>query len=310
MTTLLITSNDYLAHDMGAGHPEQPARLQAILERLEARTWPGVRRQAPAPAPLPALEANHEAGYLGAIRRFSESGQSHAVTPDTSVGPGTWDCAVLAAGGVLQAVDAVFDGEADNALCLHRPPGHHAEAAMAMGFCFVNHVAVAARHLRQRGVERVAIVDWDVHHGNGTQNSFYDDGSVFFTSLHEYPLYPGTGAADERGLGAGQGTTLNLPLPAGRTDDDYLAVLEEQVRPALEAFAPDFLLLSAGFDAHARDPLAGMQLSEAGFASMTEQACRWAQDLCDGRLVSLLEGGYDLASLAASVEVHLEVLQG
>jgi acetoin utilization deacetylase AcuC-like enzyme len=280
LTTLLITSNDYLAHDMGAGHPEQPARLQAILERLEARTWPGVRRQAPAPAPLPALEANHEAGYLGAIRRFSESGQSHAVTPDTSVGPGTWDCAVLAAGGVLQAVDAVFDGEADNALCLHRPPGHHAEAAMAMGFCFVNHVAVAARHLRQRGVERVAIVDWDVHHGNGTQNSFYDDGSVFFTSLHEYPLYPGTGAA------------------------------EEQVRPALEAFAPDFLLLSAGFDAHARDPLAGMQLSEAGFASMTEQACRWAQDLCDGRLVSLLEGGYDLASLAASVEVHLEVLQG
>lgn len=310
MTTLLITSNDYLAHDMGAGHPEQPARLQAILERLEARTWPEVRRQAPGPAPLTALEANHEAGYLGAIRRFSESGQSHAVTPDTSVGPGTWGCAVLAAGGVLQAVDAVFDGEADNALCLHRPPGHHAEAAMAMGFCFVNHVAVAARHLRQRGVERVAIVDWDVHHGNGTQNSFYDDGSVFFASLHEYPLYPGTGAADERGLGAGQGTTLNLPLPAGRTDDDYLAVLGEQVRPALEAFAPDFLLLSAGFDAHAHDPLAGMRLTEAGFASMTEQACRWAQDLCDGRLVSLLEGGYDLASLAASVEVHLEVLQG
>jgi acetoin utilization deacetylase AcuC-like enzyme len=293
---------------MGAGHPERPQRLEAILSRIEKSSIPGLEWQEPVPAPMAAVLANHSEGLIGLIQRLSATDGLQALTPDTAVCPATWDAALLASGGALAAVDAVLAGHARNAMCLHRPPGHHAERDTAMGFCFFNHVAIAARHLRDRGVERVAIIDWDVHHGNGTQNAFYDDGNVFFCSMHQSPHYPGTGNAAETGYGAGIGATLNIPLPAGQGDNDYEAIMAEHVRPALQQFQPAFLLVSAGFDAHHQDPLGDMELTAAGFARLTEQVAAMAREFCGGRLVSVLEGGYDLQATASSVQVHLEVL--
>lgn len=308
MTTLLLTSPRCLDHDMGDGHPERRQRLEAILAHLEHAGPPGLQWREPAPAPVEAVRANHSEKHLDLIRNLSATGRLHALTPDTCVGPATWDAALLASGGALTAVDAVLAGRADNAFCLHRPPGHHAEWDTAMGFCFFNHVAIAARHLRAQGVPRVAIVDWDVHHGNGTQSAFYHDPDVFFFSVHQFPHYPGTGQAHETGAGQGSGTTLNVPIGAGHGDDEYVVILEERLRPALEEFRPDFLLLSAGFDAHHRDPLGDMELTQTGFARLTGQVLGMARDLCGGRLVSLLEGGYDLEATAAAVQAHLEVL--
>jgi acetoin utilization deacetylase AcuC-like enzyme len=308
MSTLVLTSPRYLDHNMGEGHPERPQRLEAILAGLERATIAGLEWQEPSPAPVSAVLANHSKEHVELIKLLSASNRPHALTPDTCVNQATWDAALLASGGALAAVDAVRSGHAHNALCLHRPPGHHAERDAAMGFCFFNHVAITARHLRANDVERVAIVDWDVHHGNGTQSAFYDDPNVFFCSLHQSPHYPGTGGAQETGSGDGIGATLNIPLPAGQGDREYADIIESRVRPALEAFEPSFLLLSAGFDAHREDPLGDMELTEAGFARLTEQTAAMANDLCGGRLVSLLEGGYDLRATASSVQAHLEVL--
>ena len=309
MTTLLLTSPRYLDHDMGHGHPERPQRLVAIQERLAQADLPGLVYAEPAAANLESVTANHDPEHVELILRLSGASRPIALTPDTFVGPATYEAALLAAGGSLQAADAVMAGEARNAFCLHRPPGHHAERNQAMGFCFFNHVAIAARHLLARhGLQRVAIVDWDVHHGNGTQNSFYADGDVFYFSVHQEMHFPFTGMAHETGSGEGLGTTLNVPLSAGHGDDDYLRIFREQLRTALEAFQPEFLLVSTGFDAHADDPLGDMQLSTDGFAALTQEATKLADDLCGGRLVSLLEGGYDLGSTAAAAEAHVRVL--
>jgi acetoin utilization deacetylase AcuC-like enzyme len=308
MTSLVLTSSKFLDHDMGVGHPERPQRLAAILRRLQAAALPGVTYEEPTPAPVAAVLANHTQEHVDRIRALSESGGIHAVTADTSVGPATWDAAMLASGGALAAVDAVLAKRADNAFCLHRPPGHHAEREEAMGFCFFNHVAIAAHHLRSKGLERIAIIDWDVHHGNGTQSAFYDDADVFFFSVHQSPHYPGTGDASETGSNAGAETTLNVPIPAGLGDADYATILTERLRPALEDFQPQFLLLSAGFDAHQLDPLGNMEVTQDGFAQCTELVATMARDLCDGRLVSLLEGGYDLDATAGAVQAHLQVL--
>ena len=217
----------------------------------------------------------------------------------------------FSAGERMAAVDAVMSGTADNAFSLHRPPGHHAGREQAMGFCFFNHVAVAARHLRARhGIDRVAIVDWDVHHGNGTQDSFYEDGSVLYFSVHQEHHYPFTGRREETGLGEGEGTTLNVPLPPGAGDADYRRIFQQRLRPALEEYEPGFLLLSAGFDAHAAERVGGMYLTAEGFAGLTEECTALARDLCQGRLVSLLEGGYDLGATASSVVAHLRALSG
>ena len=312
MGTLLITHEGCLEHEMGPGHPERPERLEAVLDLLETVDLPGVARLRPEErAPVAAVAANHSQGYVEAIRRASRSGRLLAATPDTVIGPGTFDAALLASGASLAAVDAVMSGAAANAFSLHRPPGHHAEREQAMGFCFFNHVAVAARHLRTRhGIDRVAIVDWDVHHGNGTQDSFYADGSVFYFSVHQQHHYPFTGHREETGAGEGEGTTLNVPLPPGAGDDEYRRIFRQRLRPALEDYEPGFLLLSAGFDAHAADPLGGMCLTAEGFAGLTGECTALARNLCKGRLVSLLEGGYDLEATASSVVAHLRVLSG
>ncbi len=216
-----------------------------------------------------------------------------------------------ATGGALLAVDEVMAGRVTSAFCIHRPPGHHAEYEQCMGFCYFNHVAIAARHLQQRhGLERVVIIDWDVHHGNGTQHCFDEDSSVFFFSVHEHPLYPGTGLREERGIGTGQGHTLNVPVPSGYGDADYEQVFVEELRPAIDAFRPEFILISAGFDAHARDPLSSIRLSEKGFERMTEIVVQLAHQHCQGHLVSVLEGGYDHQATAASAATHLDTLLG
>jgi len=310
--TGLVTSPACLRHDPGPGHPERAERLIALLERLERC---GLRaeldeREAPA-APLEALERVHPRRYVERLRSRIAGGASWVDTPDANVSAHSLEAALAAAGGALCAVDAVAAGDWKNAFVAARPPGHHAEEDLAMGFCLLNSVAIAARHLQaEHAIERVAIVDFDVHHGNGTQHLFEEDASVFYASLHEHPLYPGTGAASERGRGAGAGATLNCPMPPGSGDAEWLSAFEGRVLPALEDFEPGFVLVSAGFDGHARDPLSSTRLSEQAYASMTRELAALAARSCAGRLVTLLEGGYDLEGLARSCAAHVGELVG
>ena len=259
----------------------------------------------PRPATREELERVHPATYLDAISRFCLAGGGR-IDADTGASPASWDAAVLAAGAGVSAVEALDRGEADAAFCAVRPPGHHATAARAMGFCLVNNVAVTAAHLAARG-ERVAIVDYDAHHGNGTQDLFYDDARVLYVSIHEYPLYPGTGALSETGRGAGQWHNLNVPVPEGTTGDVYLQAFDEVVEPVIARFDPTWLLLSAGFDAHRRDPLTGLGLTSGDFAALT---ARLVALVPPGRLVAFLEGGYDLQALADSTAAALGALVG
>jgi acetoin utilization deacetylase AcuC-like enzyme len=309
--TGFVTHPDCDRHDPGDGHPERPERLRAILGEL-GRT--GLLQElAPLSAPLAEradLELAHAPDYVSQIDAASRRAPVLLDGGDTVLAPGSWRAALRAVGGALAAVDRVLDGTWRNAFVAARPPGHHAEADRAMGFCLFNQIAIAARHLRtRRGLERVAILDFDVHHGNGTQHAFEADPSVFYASLHQFPLYPGTGAARERGVGAGAGATLNCPQPPGAGEREWLASLERDVVPALEKFQPQFLLLSAGFDAHAEDPLAQQELATETYRKITQLCTSLARAQCDGRIVAVLEGGYALDALAASVHVHLEELR-
>jgi acetoin utilization deacetylase AcuC-like enzyme len=311
-STGVVFSNEYLDHDTGAQHPERAERLRAILDRLRmsglvARTV----ALKPRLAETGEIGVVHEEGYQ---RRFAEACAAGAAlidTADCAICPASFEIARLAAGGALVAVEAVMAGQVSNAFVACRPPGHHAERNRAMGFCFFNNIAIAAEHLRRRyGLTRIAILDWDVHHGNGTQHHFEADPGIFLCSIHQHPetLYPGTGYAWERGRDAGLGTTLNVPMRPGSTDDDYRQAFEECVLPGIAAFEPEFLLISAGFDAHADDPLAHIELSTDAFGWMTRQARSLALSKCQGRVVSLLEGGYNLEALADSVQAHVEEL--
>jgi len=312
--TGLVYHPDCLGHDTGAWHPESAERLRAVLSHLD-RT--GLREHLTA---IPARDA--EAGWMTAVHSAAHVAQVEAacrmargrqvlLDHETPVSEGSWAAIRKAAGGALAAVDKVMAGEVRNAFCLVRPPGHHAEPDRVMGFCMINNAAVAARYAQRRyGLARVAVLDFDVHHGNGTQAAFWTDPTVLYGSIHEYPFYPGSGAASERGAGAGEGFTLNCPLDAGGGDKEFLDALEGVLLPAAEAFGPDFVVVSAGFDAHAADPLASMTVTEAGFGRMTAAIRRLAEETCGGRLVSVLEGGYDLDALAASVAAHLEALRG
>jgi acetoin utilization deacetylase AcuC-like enzyme len=306
--TIVFTDPKFLDHDPGPGHVESPARLDAIMGELGRAPLDGVTIETPRAATDAEIEAVHHPGYRARLARLA--GEYAELDPDTAVSPGSWDAATLAAGAAVGAVEAVMKGRAANAFALVRPPGHHARPAEAMGFCLLNNAAVAAEAARRAGAERVLIVDWDVHHGNGTQEIFVARDDVLYMSVHQFPFYPGTGAAEEIGVGAGKGATVNCPLPGGQDDADYGAVFHDLFLPLGRAFAPDLIIVSAGFDAHARDPLAEMSVTEQGFAAMTSLLAELAAGTCGGKLVLLLEGGYDLGALAASVHASLEVLTG
>jgi acetoin utilization deacetylase AcuC-like enzyme len=292
----LFSDDRCLRHAVRFGYPEVPERLSGIVAGLE-RAGRRVRREGPHPAAAAAVERLHPAAYVERFRRACERGDGLLDSADNPLaGAATFEAAWAAIDAVLHAADAAAAGDASFALV--RPPGHHAERELAMGFCFFGNAAVAAEHLRrEHGCARVAIFDFDVHHGNGTQHLFEERGDVFYASTHQYPFYPGTGAAHERGRGAGEGATLNVPLAAGCGDDEYAAAIEELVLPALEAFAPAALVVSAGFDAWRGDPLGGMRVSADGFRAWSRRLGELARRRCGGRLLAVLEGGYDLGAL-------------
>jgi len=305
----LFTSPVFADHLTPPGHPERVERfevMQAVASELRQR---GAAVEEPRPASDAEIGRIHDRDYIALIRETA--GRAVALDSDTFTSPRTWEAARLAAGAAVSAVDHVLDaGDGARAFALVRPPGHHAERARAMGFCFFNSIAIAAAHARARGLSRVAIVDFDVHHGNGTQWSFYDDPSVLFVSSHQYPYYPGTGAAQDVGSGAGAGFTVNLPLAAGATDADYELTYTRIALPIVTEFRPDLVLVSAGFDAHMDDPLAGMRLTAPYFGRLTAAIAAVADTCCRGRLAAVVEGGYDLAALAASLRASLRALAG
>ena len=306
MTTILYSHPICIEHDMGAGHPESPDRLRAIMEALKADAFNGLdRREAPTAA-REQIARVHPGDYVDRIMAaVPESGRVQ-LDPDTSLCPASGEAGLRASGAVCAAVDAVMAGEANNAFCAIRPPGHHAEPGRPMGFCFFNHVAVGALQARAvHGLTRVAVVDFDVHHGNGTQAMFWDDENLFFGSSHQSPFYPGSGGAAERGVA---GNIVNAPLAAGAGSREFREAWEGIILPGLIEFDPEFLLISAGFDAHEADPLASLRLTEDDYVWVTRKLMKVADDHCKGRLVSTLEGGYDLRALARSVAVHVKTL--
>jgi acetoin utilization deacetylase AcuC-like enzyme len=303
----LITHDACLEHDTGPWHPECPDRLRAVLRALEAEEFQSLLREQAPPATIEQLGRVHSDRYLNTILNLAPApGESIALDPDTVFSAGSREAALRAAGGVVHAVDAVMAGWAGRAFVAVRPPGHHAERARAMGFCLFSNAAIAARHAQARwGVRRVAVVDFDVHHGNGTQDVFHDDPDLFYASSHQFPCYPGTGTSAERGIA---GNVVNVPLPPGADGTVFRAAWSGTILPALDRFAPEILIVSAGFDAHKADPLAQLRLETADFGWITEQLVQLATRHCAGRLVSVLEGGYDLDALAAAVALHVRIL--
>jgi acetoin utilization deacetylase AcuC-like enzyme len=302
MTTLLFTHPSSEAHDNGEGHPECAARIRAVREALDGPGFDALERREAPRAELDHIVRIHREDHVTALLDSVPADGQEMVDPDTFLSPASGEAALRAAGAMIAAVDAVLKGGADTAFCAVRPPGHHAEPGRAMGFCLFNNVAIGAAHARAiHGLAKVAVVDFDVHHGNGTQAAFQSDPTVFFGSTHQYPLYPGTGAADECGVG----NIFNVPLAAGAGSSEFRDGMERVVLPALEAFEPELILISAGFDAHARDPLAALRLEEDDFAWITATLVDIAGEYCGGRVVSTLEGGYDLEALANSVAAHV-----
>ena len=306
MTTLLYSHPACIEHDPGSGHPEHPGRLKAVLGALEAPAFAALERREPPRAEPAQIARVHDADYVaGVLAAVPESGH-RGLDPDTIMSPGSGEAALRAAGALCAAVDAVMAGEAANAFCAVRPPGHHAEQSRAMGFCLFNNVAVGAAHARAaHGLKRAAVVDFDVHHGNGTQAMFWGDADLFFASTHQMPLYPGSGSAGERGVAD---NIVNAPLPPGAGSEEFRSAMSEIVLPALTRFQPDFVFISAGFDAHAADPLAQLRFTEADYGWATTEILQVAAKACAGRLVSTLEGGYDLGALAASAAAHVRAL--
>ena len=307
--TALVLDDLLTHHRTSEGHPECPERLLVIRRALEPLKIPLVL---PSSRAEPAdIALCHDPRYVEKTLQLIKAGAGDLAGGDVSVSAESGEIALHAAGGVIDAVDAVLSGKADNAFCAVRPPGHHARPAAAMGFCLFNNVAIAARHAQKHhGLERVAIVDWDVHHGNGTQEIFYEDGSVLFFSTHQSPWYPGTGHAGETGEGKGAGLTINRPFPAGSGRTEILAAFRESLLPALENFRPDLILISAGFDSRAGDPLGQFRLTDADFSEMTRLLTDAAARLCGDRLVSALEGGYNLEGLGPAVKTHVTALMG
>ncbi len=308
MSVGLVYDPVYLGHDTG-DHPENGRRLERVVGLLSSsHLRPELVSVAPGPASLEDLLRVHSPAHVAMVDR-SSSGGGGWLDGDTVTSPGSYEAAIYAAGGVGRAVAAVINGDVESAFALVRPPGHHATRTSAMGFCLFNNVAIAARvALQKHGLERVLIVDFDVHHGNGTQDIFYSDGQVMYISTHQYPLYPGTGRVEETGVAAGLGGTVNIPLPPGSGDREYLLAFEEIVAPAARRFEPQMVLVSAGYDAHWADNISSMQVTVEGYARMSAMLRRLARELCQGRIVFALEGGYHLEALAHSVKAGIEVL--
>jgi acetoin utilization deacetylase AcuC-like enzyme len=299
-------------HEPGWGHPECPERYDAIFDALCRTGLIDHLRKIPCrPASEDELALCHTRDYIQLVQREVEAGGHTLSTGDADICPKSYEAALYSAGGVLAAVDSVVERQTKNAFCVVRPPGHHATADKGMGFCLFNNIAIAARYAQKKhGLERVLIVDWDVHHGNGTQDVFYEDGSVFYFSTHQSPLYPGTGLSVELGRGAGRGTTLNCPVAAGAGREDILGAFERELLPAMERFKPGIVLISAGFDSRVGDPLGSLMLTDHDFADLTSLMLDVAKKYAGGRLVSVLEGGYNLDGIASAAVAHVRTLAG
>ncbi|MBI4978505.1 MAG: histone deacetylase [Spirochaetes bacterium] len=296
----LYYDDRFLLHDTGRGHPENADRLRAVIAAINAGGFTNLSRPAFFPAPLDIIALVHERSYIERVKNTIAAGERILPTGDTPVSAGSWDAALLAAGAVTAACDAMMAGT--RSFCLVRPPGHHASSNRGMGFCIFNNAAIAARYVQRRhGIKHVLIADIDVHHGNGTQDIFYRDGSVFYFSVHEDGIYPGTGHADERGADRGRGCIMNVPLSRGSGDEAALNALRQQLVPAMRTFRPDFVIVSAGFDAHTGDPVGGLAYSDDGYASIARMLIDIADTYASGRIVCTLEGGYDGAALGSSV---------
>ena len=300
----------YRNHEVPPGHPERPERIDALLALMERYSREEIVKIEPRAAAIEEISANHDRRYIDQV--CATAGKPLFVfDPDTHAYSESYETALLSAGGLLSLIEHIMAGKVDNGFAMVRPPGHHAEADQAMGFCFFNNVAIGARYLRSKyELDRILIVDWDVHHGNGTQRSFYADNSVLYVSLHQYPHYPGTGAVNDIGVADGMGYTVNIPFPGGCGDGEYAAAFRRIVEPISRQFAPQFVLISAGFDAHRRDPLSQMRLTQEGFEAMTRSLLAVARDHSQGRLAAVLEGGYDLDALEESVAGVLDELGG
>ncbi|MGI9386552.1 MAG: histone deacetylase family protein [Methyloligellaceae bacterium] len=305
MTTLYLTHAAFLKHDTGPGHPERIERMQTVEKALSHEDFDALIREEAPEAEVEALEKAHPKAYIDAIRDAAPKEGYVRIDADTVMSPGSWEAALRAVGAGLHAVDQVMTGKVQNAFCGVRPCGHHAETARAMGFCLFSNIAIAGKHARDaHGAERVAVVDFDVHHGNGTQDVFWSDKDLFFASTHQMPLFPGTGAVNETGVG----NIFNAPLRSGDGGEKFKQAMSERILTQLEEFEPDIILISAGFDAHRRDPLASLELVEEDFAWATQKIADVAHRRAQGRIVSMLEGGYDLDGLAGSVKAHVRAL--
>ncbi|MEO6393760.1 MAG: histone deacetylase [Pyrinomonadaceae bacterium] len=308
MSTAIIHHPIFQEHDTGEGHPETSARYTAVMEALrgDAALWPQLIEIEARPAARGDVQAAHSPQHFKTVERAVSSGQGY-LDNDTIVSMHSMEAALRGAGAACQAVDAIMAGTVKNAFIPARPPGHHATSDSAMGFCLFNNVAIAAKYAqnRYREIERVAIVDWDVHHGNGTQGIFFDDPTVFFFSIHQYPWYPGSGSRGETGMGRGRGFTVNAPVRAHTPAAEHRRMFEVEIAEISSRFRPDLMIISAGFDAHLGDPLGQLRLEDADFVKMTRTVMQWADDACDGRVVSCLEGGYNLATLGRTVAAHV-----
>lgn len=309
MSSAIVADPQYLKHDPGAGHPERPERIKALLDLVSGLDQEKFRILAPTPARRAEIELCHAAEYVTLVEATSRANR-YALDGDTITSRDSFGVALLAVGGFLRLLDSIAAKESHNGFAFVRPPGHHALTNRAMGFCLFNTIAIGAEYLKRTyGARRVLILDWDVHHGNGTQDAFYDDASVLFISTHQFPFYPGTGSINEAGTNDGLGYTVNIPLPAGCGNAEYLRVFRDIVMPSVKRFVPEWILVSAGFDAHRRDPLAGMNVTEEGFTMMARLILDMAEKFCGGKIAFLLEGGYDLAALKNSAAGVLQAMQ-
>ncbi len=307
--SVVIYDDIYLKHDTGSGHPENATRVINTIEHLRSSSiWQRLDIKKPRAATKEEVSAIHSTSQIDQVAGIAGAGGGY-LDPDTYVSPDSYNAALYAAGALLTAVDSVMDKEADNAFCLVRPPGHHSTPTKAMGFCLFNNVAIAAKYIQLRyNLDRIVIIDWDVHHGNGTQDAFYDDPSVMYFSMHKYPFYPGTGAKEEVGRGSGSGFTINVPLSYNTGQEEYLKIFGDVMKKRVKPFNPQFVLISSGFDAYRLDPISGLCLEASDFNTLTKLTRNIANSCCEGRIVSSLEGGYHLLDLPKCIEEHLQGL--